>query len=118
MPASNRFPCTHNSRPDYTHRTRGASHCTKAIRISYWQERTQRLYIDNIPSKVEVSYLVPMSEFNSEPYVLKAYVDYNEARHARNGKLKVTMSLMPELYRNASMTPDSVEYIIEPKRAQ
>lgn len=70
------------------------------------------------PSKVEVSYLVPMSEFNSEPYVLKAYVDYNEARHARNGKLKVTMSLMPELYRNASMTPDSVEYIIEPKRAQ
>ena len=96
----------------------------KSVSTNHHSEHEQRSRLEYTtmipcPGKTgKLSYLVPMSEFNSEPYVLKAYVDYNEARHARNGKLKVTMSLMPELYRNASMTPDSVEYIIEPKRAQ
>lgn len=67
------------------------------------------------PSKVEVSYLVPMSAYNSEPFDIKAYVSFDEAVRATASKIPVRLSLIPELYRNVSVSPDSVEYIIEQK---
>ncbi|MCM1080544.1 MAG: hypothetical protein NC343_02225 [Muribaculum sp.] len=65
------------------------------------------------PSTVEVSYLVPMSDFNKEPFAIKAYVDYSDVAKSHSGKLPVTLSLLPENYRNVSTAPDSVEYIVE-----
>lgn len=65
------------------------------------------------PSSVEISYLIPMSDFNNEPFAIKAYVDYNDVAHAKSGKLPVTLSLLPDNYRNTSVSPDSVEYIVE-----
>lgn len=65
------------------------------------------------PSRIEVSYLVPMSMYNDELYDVNAYVDYNDVRRSVNGKLPVTLSLLPEFYHNTEMSPDSVEYIIE-----
>ncbi len=67
------------------------------------------------PSQVEVSYLVPMSAYNSEPFDVKAYVSFDEAVRASTSKIPVRLSLIPDLYRNVSVTPDSVEYIIEQK---
>ncbi len=68
------------------------------------------------PSKVEVSYLVPMSMYNVEQSPLNAYVDYNKVLEVRNGKVNVSMSLMPDVYQNVDISPDSVEFIIEKKR--
>lgn len=68
------------------------------------------------PSQIEVSYLVPMSAYNTEPYDIKAYVDFADALAAPTSKIPVTMSLMPELYRDVTITPDSVEYIVEQRR--
>ena len=67
------------------------------------------------PSSVEVSYLVPMSSYNTEPYKVNAYVDYNDVASCHSGKLPVTLSLLPDLYHNTEMSPDSVEYIVEQK---
>lgn len=63
------------------------------------------------PSSVDVTYLVPMSDYNDD-YPVKAYADYNSLDLHKN-KIKLTPSLMPELYRNVALHPDSVEYIIE-----
>ncbi len=71
--------------------------------------------IITFPSSVEVSYLIPMSDYNSELYEVNAYVDYNDVRHATGGKLPVTLSLLPDQYHNTEMSPDSVEFIIEQK---
>ncbi|MDE6859331.1 MAG: hypothetical protein K2J65_02845 [Duncaniella sp.] len=63
------------------------------------------------PSKVDISYLVPMSAYNDD-YPVKAYVDYNDIRPSRK-KVPVSLSVIPEIYHNLSFSPDSVEYIIE-----
>lgn len=68
------------------------------------------------PSQIEVSYLVPMSAYNTEPYDIKAYVDFADALASPTSKIPVTMSLMPELYRDVTISPDSVEYIVEQRR--
>lgn len=68
------------------------------------------------PSQIEVSYLIPMSAYNTEPYDIKAYVDFADALAAPTSKIPVSMSLMPELYRNVSIDPDSVEYIVEQRK--
>ncbi len=65
------------------------------------------------PSKVEISYLVPMSAYNDD-YPVKAYVDYNDIKPQRK-KLPVSLSVIPDVYHNLSFSPDSVEYIIENK---
>lgn len=65
------------------------------------------------PSKVEVSYLVAISDYN-EDLPLKAYVDYESIRQG-SSYLPVIMTLAPDIYHNISLSPDSVEYIIEQK---
>ncbi len=65
------------------------------------------------PSRVDVSYLVPMSSYNDD-FPLKAYVDFDELVGARSSsRIKVRLSLAPAFYHNIEVSPDSVEYIIE-----
>lgn len=73
------------------------------------------LNVLTFPSRIELSYLVPMSEYNSVPYEVTAYADYDDIATASDGKIPVTLSLMPEMYHNIGLSPDSVEYIIETK---
>ncbi len=63
------------------------------------------------PSRIEISYLVPMSAYNDD-YPVKAYVNFNDVNMPGN-KLPVNLSLIPDIYHNLSFTPTSVEYIIE-----
>ena len=63
------------------------------------------------PSKVEVSYLVPMSAYNDD-YPLKAFVEYEDVKMPGN-KIPVTLSMLPSIYHSVSVNPESVEYIIE-----
>ncbi len=65
------------------------------------------------PSKVDISYLVPMSAYNDD-YPVKAFVDYNDIKPLRK-KVPVSLSVIPEIYHNLSFAPDSVEYIVENK---
>lgn len=65
------------------------------------------------PSRVELSYLIPMSLYNQPPQEVKAYVDFTQALASPTSKVAVTLSLIPDTYRNISFTPDSVEYIVE-----
>lgn len=63
------------------------------------------------PSKVEISYLVPMSSYNTD-YPIKAFVDFRQIRSGRH-KLPVSVSVSSDKYSNVSFAPDSVDYIIE-----
>lgn len=67
------------------------------------------------PSKIEASYLVPMSSYNEARPDIKAYVDYSSALDGSPSKLPVAVSYHTDAYRNLSFTPDSVEYVIERK---
>lgn len=71
--------------------------------------------LHTFPSHIEIAYLVPMSEYNSEPYDINAYVDYADIANNTSGKLPVTLSLYPESYHSVEAIPDSVEYITEHK---
>lgn len=65
------------------------------------------------PSKIEISYLVPMNAYNDD-YPVKAFVDYEDIKSHKN-KIPVSLSVIPDVYHNLSFSPDSVEYIIENK---
>ena len=84
------------------------------------RKRNVRIDVNNMPegvslitfpSKIEISYLVPMSAYNDD-YQMKAYVDYRNVKPSRR-KLPVTISAVPSVYHNVSFSPDSVDYIIE-----
>lgn len=62
------------------------------------------------PSLVRVSYLLPMSLYNSENTVITVSADY--ARH-HNGKIPLSIGALPDFYRGVELATDSVEYIIE-----
>lgn len=64
------------------------------------------------PSRVEVSYLVPMSRYNDEDDHIQAFVDFNDIATSRH-KAAVHLSLLPPYISNVSIVPDSVEYVIE-----
>lgn len=68
-------------------------------------------HLITFPSKIEVTYLVPMSAYNDE-YPIKAFVEYADTKKPGN-KIPVTLSIMPSIYHNVSFSPESVEYIIE-----
>lgn len=63
------------------------------------------------PARVEVNYLVPMSEYNKD-FPISAYVDYSDVNHSTQ-KAKVHLSTLPKVCQNVSVVPDSVEFIIE-----
>lgn len=63
------------------------------------------------PSEVEVSYLVPMSSYNSD-FPLKAYVDYKDT-FLPGSKVPVSLSVIPSVYHNVSQSVNTVDYILE-----
>ena len=63
------------------------------------------------PARVEVNYLVPMSEYNKD-YPISAYVEFSDVNHSTQ-KAKVHLSTLPKVCQNVSVVPDSVEFIIE-----
>ncbi|MDE5745696.1 MAG: hypothetical protein K2H84_08605 [Paramuribaculum sp.] len=63
------------------------------------------------PARVEVNYLVPMSEYNKD-FPITAFVEYSDVNHTTQ-KAKVHLSGLPQVCQNISVVPDSVEYIIE-----
>lgn len=64
------------------------------------------------PSRAHVSYLLPMSMYNSENVIITATADY--ARR-ENGKIPLTVGALPSYYRGVELSADSVEYLIERK---
>lgn len=67
------------------------------------------------PAVVEVSYLIPMSAYKTDSPILTVVVDYADAVAATGGMIPVKMPFVPDKYRNISLVPDSVEYILEDK---
>lgn len=63
------------------------------------------------PSKVTVSYLVPISEYSNDVPV-KVFADFNTLK-PRMAKIPLSLSASADAVRNASLSVDSVEYIIE-----
>lgn len=66
------------------------------------------------PSKVTASYLVPLSKYNNNDYIY-AEADYKDLLQKKRSKLHIKISSLPEIYKNVSLSIDSVEYIIEKK---
>lgn len=66
------------------------------------------------PSVVEVSYLVPMSQYSRDLNV-RMLVDYSTINR-ESQKVKVYSSAISGVFRNFKFSPDSVEYIIETLR--
>ncbi len=67
------------------------------------------------PSEVGVSYLIPMSQYNND-FPVKAYADYNKISPLRSvTKIPVALPSLPDSYRSAVLSTDSVEYVIEQK---
>ncbi len=67
------------------------------------------------PSIVEMSYLVPMSEYSKNyENEISLFVDYNDIKmSSKIEKLPISISNAPHGFRNIEIKPDSVEYIIE-----
>lgn len=64
------------------------------------------------PSRVPVSYFVPMSRFNDEHPHLEVWVDYSDTHLAGTKRLPVKIGRTPKGIRNVSLALDSVEYTI------
>lgn len=84
------------------------------------KKRTVRIEAANVPQgmsmvvfpgTVEVSYLVPMSDYSSDIPV-RVYADFNEMRSGVP-KIPLTLSMASGMAQNASLAIDSVEYILE-----
>lgn len=68
--------------------------------------------IVTFPSITEVSYLIPKSMYNAQNIAIRATVDYNDIK--RDDKsLYISLSRLPEYYKNPSLSPEQVEYVIE-----
>ena len=68
--------------------------------------------IVTFPSITEVSYLLPKSMYNMGNAQIRATVDYNDI-HTHETSLYITLSKLPAFFRNPSLSPDHVEYVIE-----
>lgn len=68
-------------------------------------------HLVTFPSRVEVSYLVPMSSYGID-FSVRAFVKYEDTRLPGNW-LPVSLSSMPGFCHSVSFTPEKVEYIIE-----
>ena len=64
------------------------------------------------PSKVSVSYFVPMNHFSDDSANIEAWVDYSDINLVGTKKLPVRLGSTPRGYRNMSLHTDSVEYTI------
>lgn len=85
-----------------------------------WKKQTVKVGCVNLPhncdlitfpSKIDVSYLVPMSRYN-ESISIGVAVNFREIV-VSNHKAPVRLTDSPTFIRNVSLDPDSVEYVIE-----
>lgn len=63
------------------------------------------------PSKTEVTYLVPMSRYGDD-IDIRVAIDYTRIR-TRRPKAPLTVVEMPDFVHSITLSPDSVEYVIE-----
>ncbi|MDE7397486.1 MAG: hypothetical protein K2M98_07145 [Muribaculum sp.] len=67
------------------------------------------------PAVIDISYLIPMSAYKTDSHILKATVEYSDAVASTNGYIPVRIPYVPGIYRDLSLSQDSVEYILETK---
>lgn len=66
------------------------------------------------PSSVEISYLLPMSKYNTTNNILIT-ADYEYTKTNCSNKIPLNISNIPYNFKNIELISDSVEYIIEQK---
>lgn len=66
------------------------------------------------PSSVEISYLLPMSKYNTTNDILIT-ADYEYTKTGNSNKIPLNISNIPYNFKNIELVSDSVEYIIEQK---
>lgn len=73
----------------------------------------QDISMSTFPPVVDVSYMVPMSLYNSvsPDFVIEA--DYRDIRHGHNNKIPLHFKNIPVEFHNVYLSEDSVEYVIE-----
>lgn len=64
------------------------------------------------PSRVDVTFLVPMSKYNAEVGTITVYADFRK-RSSKSAKMPVYVGTAPEICRDLTLAVDSVEYLIE-----
>lgn len=64
------------------------------------------------PANVQVSFLIPMSLYNSDSFAPVATIDFRDVREGQNS-LKVRLGSVPDFYRSVSVSPKEVEYVVE-----
>jgi len=75
-------------------------------------EMSQNLIIRTFPDEVELTFLVPISKFNSlSASRLDAVVDYNK-ESSKSQKLKISLQNLPDYAVLRKIEPERVEYII------
>lgn len=62
------------------------------------------------PSRVMVSYLLPMSLYNSENGIITVSANFSKRS---DGKIPLELGALPEYYHGVELSTDSVEYLIE-----
>lgn len=62
------------------------------------------------PSRVKVSYLLPMSLYNSESGIVTVSANY---AHRSANKIPLDLGALPDYYQSVELLTDSVEYLIE-----
>lgn len=64
------------------------------------------------PSRVPVSFYVPMSHFNDDSFPIRIVADYNETKRTGGSNISVKVSRHPEALINVELKVDSVEYTL------
>lgn len=64
------------------------------------------------PSRVDVTFLVPMSRYNAEVGNITVYADFSR-RTSGSAKMPIYLGAVPDGCRDVSLAVDSVEYLIE-----
>ncbi len=68
------------------------------------------------PSRVDVTYLVPMSMYNNEVGNITVVADYSK-RSVATAKIPVYVGSAPDVCNSLSLAVDSVDYLLEQKQA-
>lgn len=71
------------------------------------------MHLALFPPVVEVTYLLPKSFFNAEEVPVRAFVDFRDTE--KGDKIPVSVSILPDYYRNVSVAPERVEFVRELK---
>jgi YbbR domain-containing protein len=77
------------------------------------------LKVKTFPKSVRVKYIISLSHFNEvTPDSLHVYIDYQAIDPGLSSKLKVELDSVPYFLHKVSVTPRTVEFLIERKNAE